>query len=411
MRGIKLLPEAKLILLLTQVIIKNKEEEEIQALITTRNINWERFKRFIIYHDLAPFISPALKKYNSLLPSYLVKFLNISYEYYLFKCFAIWEEFIKIVNIFNKDKISIVPIKGIAILKDLYERPYLRVIRDLDILVKKQDLLKIEEILERLGYTKDLCGFKEKYWKQRQYHIAFRRNDSKLLSLPIEIHWGLDYPSKNRQAPSLDLWNRLSEIKIENSKIKLTSPEDVLFILALHQRRFGKILSLKYICDVALLLKKYSSKFDWDYVLEQAHNRRICTVLYFILFQTKILLKVNLSKEVLTQLNISAWKKKIIYWFIKKDTFPCSSNFPIKKLYLIAHFLLYDAFLEAISYFVTLPQEQFAKFYNLKPYTINTKLLYKIRLITMPLLYLFFYLKEKFFRNKNSNKEVILYDI
>jgi hypothetical protein len=287
----------------------------------------------------------------------------------------------------------------------------LRVIRDLDILVKKQDLLKIEKMLEALGYTKDLYGFKEKYWKQRQYHIAFRSNNSKLLSLPIEVHWGLDYPSENRQISSLDLWSRLSEIKIENIKIKLTSPEDVLFILALHQRRFGKILSLKYICDVALLLKKYYNRFDWDYVLWKVHNERVCATLFFLLFQTRVLLKVNLPERILAQLDISIYKKKIIYWFIKKNTFPHTSNSQIKKLYLIAHFLLCDSIWRAIRYFVILPQEQFAKFYNLKPYTINTKLLYKIRLITMPLLYLFFYLKEKFFRNKNSNKKVILYDI
>lgn len=48
------------------------------------------------------------------------------------------------------------------------------------------------------------------------------------------------------------------------------------------------------------------------------------------------------------------------------------------------HFLLYDTLWEPIDYILNIPLEQFAKFYEIKPYDRMTGFLYENRLFYMP---------------------------
>jgi hypothetical protein len=201
------------------------------------------------------------------------------------------------------------------------------------------------------------------------------------------MHFGLDYKRKERKVlPSL--WERLREFELDGRKIKLLSPEDALFSLALHKRRFGPILSLKNVCDLALVLNKYKHNFNWDYVLKEARNGKMCSTIFFILLQTKIFLDVDSPQCVWRDLSIPFYKRRLIKRFIVKNTFSFSLKRNSKELYLKSHFLLYDSFREPLEYILHIPQEQFAKYYGLQYNTQMTRLLYQRRLLYMPLRYI-----------------------
>jgi hypothetical protein len=182
-----------------------------------------------------------------------------------------------------------------------------------------------------------------------------------------------------------ELWDRTKEIDADGKKIKLLSAEDALFSLALHNRRFGKSLNIKYAVDLILLLNKYAPQFDWDYVLSRCRKYSLCAPVFFSLYQAEFLSDLNIPEYVLKELKIPRWKKILIQRFIEKNTFPLkiktlSLN---KNLYLKSHFLLYDSLWEPVSYILNIPQEQFAKYYCLKPYTKKTTFLYRNRLFYM----------------------------
>jgi hypothetical protein len=281
---------------------------------------------------------------------------------------------------FRENNLVIVPIKGMALLEDIYSNLSLRSMCDVDLLTQEKDISKAEKIFSQSGYQKELLGFREDYWRKRQYHLSFKK-ESLRVPIMVELHWALDYKRKENILPQL--WSRLRKIKIDNQEIYLLSPEDTLFSLALHNRRLGQALCLKNIVDLALLLNKYKD-FDWDYVLKTAKEGRMRTTVFFILAQAKMFLGLKLPASVENSFKPPYWKRRVIYKFIRKNTFLPPQKIKSKELYLESHFLLYDSLWEPIEYILKIPHEQFAKFYDLKPYAKKKRFFYKNRLIYIP---------------------------
>lgn len=343
---------------------------------------WERFKELIIYHELAPFAYLALKDYNASLPQDVMEFLENNYYCSLLRCQELRLEFLRIARGFQRAGVILLPIKGAAFLEDIYSDRPVRPMTDMDLLVQEQDLLRAEELFCDLGYRKELWGLKEEYWRNSQSHIAFYRKEDQTLPF-IELHWGLDFKRRKRSLLP-EIWQRLKKVDLDGQQVQLLSPEDSLLSLALHMRRFGKTFCLKYTYDIILFLNKYGADFDWDYCLRQSRAYRICASLFFLLCQVRFLIHVDIPKYVWIQLTVPHWKRKLIQRAIEKNTFLRQKERNMKMLYLKSHFLLYDSLWEPIEYIFNIPQEQFAKFYNLAPYTRKTAFLHRYRFFYIP---------------------------
>jgi len=372
-------PEAKLI----YIIIKRIVGEPINdAKILLNSVDWEKVKNLFIYHELTPFAYLALRDFKTFLPQNIKEFLKNNYYCALIRCQHLWQEFLRVFDAFQQSGITLLPIKGIALLKDLYTQKTLRPMTDIDILIREEDLQNAELIFNDLGYRKELYGLKEEYWRKNQCHITFYRKEGKKLPF-VELHWNLDFKRGSRTILP-ELWGRIRKVNVDGRIIKLLSPEDTLFSLVLHQRRFGKIFCLKYSLDSALLLKKYASIFNWDYVLREARQGKMCSSLFFIFLEMNFLDSEYIPLDILNQLRIPAWERGLISRFVERNMFSDNMNFKLKNLYLKSHFLLYDSIWESIKYILNVPLEQFAKFYALRPYDKKTEFFYHSRLLYIP---------------------------
>lgn len=381
------IPEVNILLRLAKLLVY-KEGNCIEEFIREKSIDWDKFVFLLAYHEFYAFAYSYFRENRYLLKVKEIEGLKNSYYYSLFYTSILWQEFMEINEVFNNTHIKCVPLKGIGLIAEgLYsDKMYLRPMCDIDLLVRKEDFNRVEKILGDLGYKKALHGLEESYWKKKNYHLAFRKVRGGNVPLSVEVHWALDYKRNKFILPRL--WGRTRKRVVENKNVHLLSPEDTLFSLALHQRRFGKVFCLKNICDAALILSRYSNKFDWVYVVEEALSGGMCTTLYFLLAKVKLLLEGNVPDWVEKSLNIPKYKRRLIEKFILEKTFSLisiSKNIGkhTKKEYLKNHFLLYDNFLEPIKYIFFIPQEQFAKFYRLPFYTPRTTFFYRIRYLYM----------------------------
>lgn len=372
--------EASLLLAVIDELIDNSSKAGITGLLEESNINWDRFKELIIHHELTPLVSYALKSANAKMPGAFEDFAKNSYQSAVIKCLDFWNEFLRIADTFKKSGISLVPLKGIALLPDIYESRFLRNMSDIDIVVREEDIQKAEAVLDNLGYKKDLLGLNEKYWRENQCHILFcKERDGR--TLHVELHWGLDF-KRNGSNLLTECWGRLRQIESCNTKITLLSAEDTLFSLALHARRMGSTLSLKNALDASLLLNKYGSGFDWKYCLDKSRKYRINSTLFFLLCQVKLISGTSAIPDYVWKgLKVPVLKRKTIENFINKNTFSLGISRSPKDFYLRLHFLLYDSWFYPVSYIINIPREQFAKYYNLAPYDKRTGLLYRYRLV------------------------------
>ena len=373
--------EERLILMIARSVAYPEEERRIENILKYEeaNFNWDRFIRLVKRNGLFPLTYIALKDKFGLLPVQTCQILKKSYLFNLIKNTLFWNEFLILAKVFNELNISFVPLKGLSFIGSIYPDINYRSMVDIDILIKKESFRLVEDILLTMGYKKDLLGLKEEYWQKKQIHIMFEKKISSI-RIVVEIHWDLDF--KRLKDPMLpELWLRTKERYVKGHKIRFLSWEDTIFSLALHKRRFGNILSLKEACDLACILSKVESEIDWDYMLKSSDIYRMSASVYFVLSHAKLLLDSEFICGVLKKLDISRWQKNAIDKLIIKNTF-CDS-FDGKMIYLKAHFLLYDSLWEPIGYILNIPKEQFAKYYNLKPYTKQTNLLYKIRCLYM----------------------------
>jgi len=367
-----------LFLLLTEELSSGGNKDKISEFILQNDIDWQKFKELLAYHELFGFVFHILKEVSGRIPADFVSTLKNSYYYSLSSSQKIWAEFLRIYSLFEKSGVILLPLKGASFLEDIYSENPVRPMVDLDCLVKEADLNQAEGILSRLGYKKELGGLKEEYWRNKQYHLTFNNYGSQRATI-VELHWGLDY-KRNGLNLYPELWSRCRHLDLGDRKIQVLSVEDAFFSLALHNRRFGKPLCLKNVYDFVMLINKYGNNFDWDYILAQCRRYRLFCCAYFFIFQASFAFGTKIPGGVIKRLKVSRHKRALIERFVKKNTFRSEE----KNLFLKSHFLLYDDFWEPVEYIINIPQEQFAKYYRLRPYERRTSLYYRWRFLYIP---------------------------
>lgn len=368
-------PESKLLKYIVKEVIYAESASSILKALQSPEINFSRLKNLLLYHELAHFLYVIVNKYSFFLPDFFI-FLKDTHFQQLSQYMRLHDELLNIAKEAKHKKLTFIPIKGFSYPERYYNRFGFRPLVDIDLLVKNNEFEKGVSLLQDLGYKKFLLGATEDYWKTKQCHLEFIKEDEKC-KIILELHWALDF-KRNKTEILPALWNRLRKNKLDNNEFYVMGPEDTLISLVLHQRRFGKMLNLKYICDAGILLE--NENLDWDYIRRSAYAGRFCASLFFFLAQTQIVLDKNLGEH-LDSLHIPFWQRKSIFAIIRKYTYSSHKDFNLSYLYLACHFLLYDNIAESISYIIKIPQEQFAKFYRLPVYARQTKLCYRLRFI------------------------------
>ncbi|MCX5687492.1 MAG: nucleotidyltransferase family protein, partial [Candidatus Omnitrophica bacterium] len=149
-------------------------------------------------------------------------------------------EFTVLNKAFNSAKIPMVPIKGVALLFELPDYGETRSMADIDILVKKEDVFKSKAILLTLGYKIPDNDYSESYYLNQYHHLPFYNNN-----YMVELHWNLCPPRPNNIILP-ELWQKIRHLESYENTINLLSPEDTIFSLTLHLRRFNDPFSLRY---------------------------------------------------------------------------------------------------------------------------------------------------------------------
>jgi hypothetical protein len=333
-------------------------------------LNGERFRDLLVFHEVHSYLYPLAKTAAADFPPGVMAFAQANYYAALARVQRLTAEFARIRAALTQAGIPVVPIKGLAVLEPYYTHLPVRPTTDIDLLVKPADLPAAGEVLKQLGYAEAEDGANRAYWLEKQCHLQFSLRRSERDWVYLDLHFGLDFQRGGRTILP-DLWARVRGGQL--------SPEDALFSLALHQRRFGKVLCLKNVIDAALIIQAHGAALDWDYVRHQAGQGRMRSVMYYLLAQVEDVFGAAAALPDLSGILPAPLKRGLIRWFIRRNQFAGGLEARTKELYLKAHFLLYDDFLEPAAYIWNIPLEQFAKFYGLDARSKQTKTLHRAR--------------------------------
>ena len=166
-----------------------------------------------------------------------------------------------IVDRFNENDLSLLLFKGPLLLHELYDSIALRPMADIDILVKKTEMDRVNNVLKTLGYRSEPLRqwFLQEYYCLEYYHRS---------ELPIEVHWELLHPQDFFQTaamlPSACVWESARPINIGKGRAFAMSDETHLLYLCLHMaKHFVQRTRLIWACDIALILKNKKTTLDW----------------------------------------------------------------------------------------------------------------------------------------------------
>ena len=230
-------------------------------------IDWEFLFLLARRHSVVPLVYVQLERSDLVPPPILAKFK----QHYLensARNTVLTAELCRLIKRFADSGIDAIPYKGPVLAQFAYGNITLRRFVDLDVIVRKSDVLKAREILLDEGYTptKSLSLSQQELLLRTQHNLQFSRDNHRLI---VELHWDVA-PHLFASGVNTDrLWQELVTIDLNGTPVKTFSAADLLFSLCVHGSRH-LWERLAWICDVAELIKRHP--IDWTTLLERAQD-------------------------------------------------------------------------------------------------------------------------------------------
>ena len=200
-------------------------------------------------------------------------------------------------------------LKGYALAALLYDDPIFRPSTDIDLLVRRSEIDAACSALERIGGrlpSREAAAVQ----LATSYDLPVMLPSAGGKAGLLELHW--DLAPRGLFSLDLDTWRaRSSEFTLEGLTARRFSPEDMLLHLALHMRKH-RYVGLRWLCDVAELVRRHTAALDWPYVLSTARTAGLRVLLYTSLQLAERLLQAPVDAGVLRALEPSALRRSLL---------------------------------------------------------------------------------------------------
>lgn len=261
-------PEFKLLLKLTHPTPET-DQSGIVSKMASPQFDHKRFLDIMEWHRVTPQVYHQLQLLKDELPDDFFDQLKAMNTSCRMASLGMSSWLARISRQLDTQNIRFISLKGIALSQLLYGENGYRECRDIDILVDPENVDATENILFELGFvrvvpyakatTKQLAYF-NRHKKDREY---YHPDDGTL----VELHWRLievDHPFN----PSIsELMAAGSFVSVHGENIAAISEAYLWLYQCLHGSLAGWY-RMRWICDIALLLKIHQP--NWDELLELA---------------------------------------------------------------------------------------------------------------------------------------------
>ncbi|MFN6537643.1 MAG: nucleotidyltransferase family protein [Nostoc sp. EkiNYC01] len=283
-------PEIELLLCCTRTHIDSETAERIKTLLQ-QNIDWTLLIQIATYHGTIPLLYQSLNKIGKeAIPQTVLTQLQNRYHANASRNLFLSHELLKILKLFEANKIPAIPFKGLVLAASIYGNLAMRQFSDLDILVRQQDIVKAQELLIAQKYQLEADHYG---WQQTFVH-------SQKPEIVVDLHCELTplsyFPFKLPDFKTL--WQRSRSLSLNGESIIDLSFDDLLIILAVQVARAvneGRE-SLAQICDLAELLRIQQTS-DWEELLHKVKSLELERLFFISLLIVNTLLNTPLPDQ------------------------------------------------------------------------------------------------------------------
>jgi hypothetical protein len=292
--------EDKLILLCARTKVDAETRERIKIIAGSPDkLDWDYVYQLARRHSILPLVYSQLNAAaENVPPDELARFKK-NYQENAARNLLLAGELCRILQTFEAAGIEAVPYKGPSLAVYAYGNAALRRFVDLDILLRKADILRAKRLLTADGFV---CGppwtsAQQALLLETQHNLSLSREEGRLV---VELHWEVASSLFASSLQAEDFWRRLETMRFNDMTVKTLSAEDLLLSLCVHG---SKHLwdRLEWICDVAELVKTRTD-LNWSVLLERATASGNSRMLFLGLELASSLLSAQLPEQVKAKL-------------------------------------------------------------------------------------------------------------
>ncbi len=225
------------------------------GMLFKKHINWNFFVKLVDRHRVPTLAYNALTQYgHGGIPDCIMKQLKERSNQSRIQALKHGAELINISKAFANQEISLMPLKGITLSQHLYNDIGVRHTRDIDILIKAENMLIAHEILVENGYRRQPSGF-DYTNKQHDriikylHHFEYVNSRKNIL---VELHWRFhSWPQSHMNT----VWENSIPSSFNGVPVYKMSDCMLLLMLCDHGAMHAWF-RLKWLSDIAMLLTK-----------------------------------------------------------------------------------------------------------------------------------------------------------
>jgi len=287
-------------------------------------------------------------------------------------------ELIHIMRLLKNHDIKALAFKGPALAQMTYKDITLRQYVDLDILIKKEDIYKIYNLLKAEGYKRflDIAPAQEKVYIQYAHDVELIHPKK---GIHLEMHWSFldeDYPM---QVNLENFWKESQEIQLNGYPISTFSNENLIVYLSIHG---SKHLweSIAWVKDIDLLIRK--NEIDWEQVIEKTDGTGFEKMVYLGLFLNASLFNTPLPNTIQKKIAKYPQMKQLSVFIFESWSQPKSivektatmlKFFPgSKEKFIYLHKIIFKPSFNEYQH-IDLPKGMYWGYYFVRPYLLLKK--------------------------------------
>lgn len=209
---------------------------------------------------------------------------------------------------------------------------------DIDLLVKKEDLLSVDKQLNMLGYRPSDISVNDIDFSSTYLTTLDYRSSSKN-SISFHIHWHFinsSVPNESyiNNVKIEKIWQDVEKACIANVETLVMAPHHLLIHLSEHALRVTHSFSrYSYFCDIDRVINFYRDRLNWESLIRDSFNFKLDRMVYLSLYFTAVFLNTKVPKDVLLRL-----KPKRFYLAEKVFMYLISRNIRLSGLSYLVHF-------------------------------------------------------------------------
>jgi hypothetical protein len=257
-------------------------------------IEWETVLRLADDHGTSSLMYRNLSRLGDDVPVPVLASLRQSYERNIHKSLFLSAELIRILDCLDALGLEAIPYKGLVLSQVYYGDMAMRQSGDMDLFVRRQDVMRIKRVVCELGYTLrvPIPENAEDAYIASGYECTF---DSPAGRNLLELQWALQPRFYAVDFDMDGLFERAVHVEVAGRLVKTPPPEDLLLVLSVHAAKhvWGRLI---WLCDIAQIVKL--GNLNWDLVQSRARVLGVERILHITLLLANRFLGVTIPEPI-----------------------------------------------------------------------------------------------------------------